>query len=99
MISVLELREKRGQYCEHCNFRQGTQRHHIFFRRKKGEDYFDDERNLILACNTCHIEKGLLDGYKMKCVFWTRQVARYGLKSMLEYWHDAPIKGTKEKFW
>ena len=98
MISVPELRLKRGDYCEHCNHRQGTQRHHVFFGRKKGEPYFDDERNLMLACDTCHIQKAVLNGYKMKLVFWVKQVARYGLNSMMEYWLNAPCK-IKERYW
>ena len=97
MITVPELREKRGNYCEHCNFRQGTQRHHVFFGTKKGESYFDDERNLMLVCAYCHVERAVINGYKLKCVFWARQCKRYGRDSMMEYWRNAPLV-VKERF-
>ena len=90
------LVEERGPYCELCNWRRATQKHHCIVKQKRGHPEYDVKINLELTCDECHIwGDGYINSYEHKCGFWKRQVER-GLD--IGGWYDSlPLK-KKEHF-
>lgn len=91
MITVLELREKRGHSCEWCHKREGCQRHHALLRRDKRFPELDDEKNLILVCIECHYT-GAVDSKEARRIFWNRLCERYSELAMLDWLESLPLK-------
>ena len=93
MISVLELRQKRGHLCEWCHKREGVERHHVFIHNsKRFHDELTVEENLMLACSYCHTGVCVLNGLDVRQWFWGVQCERYGIGHMLDWLGDLPDK-------
>ena len=94
MFELLVL--KRGAYCEMCQWRRATQKHHCIVRQKKGHPEYDVEENLELICDECHIwGDGYVNSYEHKVGFWQRQKER-GYE--MQGWYDSLNLKTKEMF-
>jgi hypothetical protein len=91
MITVLELRQKRGRLCEWCHKREGTQRHHALLRRDKRKPELDHEFNLIFVCPYCHMT-GEVDSKDARKLFWVMLVNRYTEFAMLDWLYSLPLK-------
>jgi len=96
MISVEDLREERGNLCEHCKQLPGTQRHHVFFRRSKNHHEYDHKFNLMLVAAKCHME-GKVDAREVREWFWKVQVERYG-QEFIDWYESVPTKSVKERY-
>lgn len=94
MISVIELREKRGELCECCGIRQGTERHHCLFHRTKGKPEYDHEYNLAIVCRDCHTNR--VNGYEFQKTFWRMQAMRY--PDFISWHWGVPTKSKKERY-
>lgn len=89
MISLADLKAKRGDLCEWCKVRKATERHHIFFGHMKGHPDLDDERNLCLVCQTCH-QSGILSNRVAREWFWMVQSERY--PGLLDWYNSVELK-------
>jgi hypothetical protein len=94
MITVLELRKKRGNICECCGINQGVERHHCLFHRRKGKNEFDNEYNLCLVCKPCH--DNVVNGFEFKQTFWRMQTMRY--PDFIDWYESVSTKSVKERY-
>jgi hypothetical protein len=93
MISVLELRAKRGHLCEWCHKREGVERHHCLIHDSvRFHEELTVEENLMLACSYCHTGICVLNGFDVRVEFWKRQCERYGPDHMLDWLDSLPDK-------
>ena len=88
--------EKRGQFCEMCGARVGTELHHCLYHRRKGAAFYDVPENLELLCKQCH-STGFVNSWKHRVEFWIKQCSVYGSQHMEEWNNNLPIK-IKQKF-
>ena len=92
--TALKLIEERGNLCEVCGIRQGTEAHHCIYRRDKHQPRLNDKENLELVCRICHAN-GSADSWDNRINFWQVQCTRYGASHMKE-WHDKIDYKVKE---
>jgi len=85
----------RGTDCEMCHIRPATQRHHCLYHRKKGVKELDEEYNIMIVCEKCHLYDGTPNSHETKVAFWNTQCARYGKERMLA-WHRRVSLKVKE---
>jgi len=84
--------EARGQFCELCHARVGTQLHHVLKRRSKRHPEYDHEINLCLICYQCH-DTGYVNSRQFKVDWYNRQKIRgYDVDG----WLDSLKLKTKE---
>jgi len=91
------LLRERGYRCENCGTKTSNdyQAHHCLFHRMKGRPELDDDKNLMLVCQKCH---QFCNNYKIRCRFWAKQVRRYGIEKMVE-WYNGVRVADKPRFW
>jgi hypothetical protein len=93
MITVLELRQKRGYMCEWCRERGGTERHHCLIHdTTRFHEELTVEENLMLACSYCHTGICVLNGFDVRVWFWGKQCERYGVDHMEDWVNGLPVK-------
>ena len=95
MISLSALKAKRGPMCEWCKAEKAIHRHHCLIHGMKGHPELDDERNLMLVGQRCHIDEGLVNNYFVRVWFWAEQLKRY--PDLREWYAGLPLK-SKEYF-
>jgi len=94
MISVSDLAEKRGNFCEACGrTSRALERHHCFVHRMRSVPELDDERNLQAVCRECHATIANSRDNRMR--FWQVQLVRY--PDLREWYDSLPLK-VKERF-
>ena len=91
------LLAERGYKCEMCGDRTSNdyQAHHCLFHRMKRRPELDEDYNLMIVCQGCH---PFCNNYKVRCRFWTKQVIRYGIGEMAEWYNKVRI-ADKPRFW
>lgn len=91
-----EIVKARGEFCEMCHGRRGTELHHCLYHRRKGAKYLDVPENLELLCRTCH-ENGYVNSWKHRVEFYLAQCSVYGSAHMEAWNNSLPVK-TRHKF-
>ena len=88
---------ERGYKCENCGDEKSNdyQAHHCLFHRMKGRPELDEDYNLMLVCCECH---KYANAYEFRCLFWSKQVLRYGIAVMVE-WYNRVRVADKPRFW
>jgi len=91
------LLQERGYKCECCGDRTSNdyQAHHCLFHRMKGRPELDEDYNLQILCGLCH---PFANAYWFRCLFWEKQVERYGNYLMVEWYHSIRLP-DKPQFW
>jgi hypothetical protein len=83
----------RGNCCEACghpfSYYRPAQRHHCIQPRQKGKTFLDDEKNIELVCQQCHMS-GMLDTEIHAIEFAKRQIAR-GV-DVVGWYYSLPLK-------
>ena len=88
------LIQERGPECERCRKENATDLHHALIGRMKSKPELDVEENAELLCKDCHENVG---GYSERCIFWKRQIWRYGYEHMRIWYLGLDLK-MKERF-
>ena len=91
------LLRERGWKCEFCGDRTSNdyQAHHCLFHRMKGRPELDEDYNLMVVCQKCH---KYANSFEVRKLFWKKQVLRYGLITMLN-WYNRVRVYDKPEFW
>jgi len=92
--TAMKLIEERGNLCECCGIRQGTEAHHALYykdnKNLRAKKLLDMTYNLILVCERCHSCKAKTHQSKVR--FWEIQCARYGHDVMVAWHNKIPYK-------
>lgn len=100
-LEKLSLLNERGWRCEVCGteISNDYEAHHCLFHRMKGRPELDEKYNLMVVCKSCH---GFANAYWVRELFWMKQVWRYGIVAMVNWYNrvrvaDKPFfsKGSK----
>lgn len=93
----LRLLEQRGYKCENCGTETSNiyEAHHCLFHRMKGRPELDEDFNIMLICRACHV---FANSYGFRCLFWEKQVIRYGIEEMVQWYVGVRI-ADKPRFW
>lgn len=97
MLTVSELQDKRGYFCECGCGQQNHDRHHCLIPQinKKGKTKWailDEEENLVLVNHWEHTDLRKFDNLEWRRYFWKRQCDRYGKEHMQAWVASLPSK-------
>ena len=91
------LLAERGWVCEFCGDETSNdyQAHQCLFHRMKKRPELDEDYNLMIVCQKCH---AFCNAFEVRCLFWKKQVIRYGIEKMCAWYNSVRIV-DKPRFW
>ena len=87
----LFLFQRRGYLCEICRKRRASDLHHCLFHRDKSKPELNHEINYECLCHVCHMQ-GYGDTLDHRCLFFIRQVERYGYDVVMAWLEGLTFK-------
>ena len=88
----------RSRLCDCGCGELGHDLHHAFIGRKAGHPELDDERNLVFVTHEEHIARKF-DNREWRIKFWRRQLYRYGIFAMMDWFNSLPPKMQSRIDW
>jgi hypothetical protein len=95
------LFRERGYKCENCGSETANdyQVHHCLFHNVSKPAWLkkllNEDMNLMIVCQACH---PFCNGYRVRRLFWAKQVRRYKIGVMMAWYDKVPYK-DKPRFW
>jgi hypothetical protein len=98
------LLAEHGRYCENCHHPKDGDPldcHHVLLHnQKRYADILTNPINCCLICRTCH-QNGIVNGHSFRVRFLHKQVERYGMEPIAEWFNLLPdqLKKHSDNEW